>query len=116
MAIKKAEIPFLGTRGGLNGYLRHGVNIVRKSTPLTPARIRKEPAFEGFRKSSTRLKNGAAIAATLYNQIPKELKRFNLYRLLTGESIKMIKQGMEKAEICEKLFLLYVDPILQKPA
>jgi hypothetical protein len=90
MAINKGEIPFIGTRDGICGYWRFGINVVRKSTPLTGPRVKNDPAFKGFRRSSGRMKEASPIAAALYNQIPKEQKKYSLYRLLTGEALKML--------------------------
>jgi hypothetical protein len=115
MAINKGDIPFIGTRDGICGYWRHGINIIRKSTPLEGSRVKKDPAFKGFRKSGSRMKEASPIAAVLYNQIPKEQKIYCLYRLLTGEALKMLKAGMVKADITKKLQKQYIDPIIQEP-
>ena len=93
--------------------MSHGQNIIRNASSLTGERVKKDPAFEGFRGSSNRMKEASTIAAALYNQIPKEQKRFSLFRQLTGESLKMLKQGMDKPAIVEKLYLLYVAPLLR---
>jgi hypothetical protein len=115
MAINKGDIAFIGTRDGICGYWCQGINIIRKSTPLTGPRVKKDPAFKGFRKSSGRMKEASPIAAALYNQIPKEQKKYNMYRLLTGEVLKMLKAGMKRADIIEKLQKQYIDPIIQEP-
>ena len=78
MAINKGDIPFIGNRGGLCGYWRSRINIVRASSSLTGARVKKDPAFKGFRKSSNRMKEASPVAAALYNQIPKD-KRIMIY-------------------------------------
>jgi hypothetical protein len=93
MAINKGDIPFIGTSDGICGYWRHGINIIRKSTPLEGSRVKKDPAFKGFRKSGSRMKEASPIAAVLYNQIPKEQKIYCLYRLLTGEALKMLAKN-----------------------
>ncbi len=115
MAIKRGDTPFIGTRDGICGYMSHGINIIRKSTPLTGPRVKKDPAFKGFRQSANRMKEASPIAASLYNQIPKEKKEYDLYRLLTGETLKMLKEGMDKTEISDKLQKQYIDPIIQQP-
>ncbi|HMH34113.1 MAG TPA: hypothetical protein VK543_13845, partial [Puia sp.] len=60
------------------------------------------------------MKEASPIAAALYNQIPKEQKQYSLYRLLTGEALKMIKEGVDKAVIAENLQKQYIDPLLQQ--
>ena len=115
MAIKTDNIGFTGTRGGICGYFSHGRLIYRAASSLCTARVKKDPAFKGFRDSSNRMKDASPIAAGLYNLIPKEEKQFTLYRLLTGEAIRMIKQGIDKATIIGELFNRFVQPFLEKP-
>jgi hypothetical protein len=115
MPIKKGNIAITGTQGGLCGYFSHDINVFRAASPLTGERVKKDPAFEGFRKSCNRMKEAAPIAAALYNQIPKEKKKFALYRMLTGEVLKMVKQGFDKEYIRETLYPLYIEPVLLQP-
>ena len=62
------------------------------------------------------MKEASPIAAELYNKIPKEKKQYSLYRVLTGEALKMIKQGVDKVKITETLYKQYIEPVLQAPA
>ncbi|HEV7423888.1 MAG TPA: hypothetical protein VGO21_01735, partial [Candidatus Paceibacterota bacterium] len=78
-----------------------GLNILRQASTLTGERIKKDPAFKGFRKSISRLKDASPLAASLYKLVPKQVKQYSLYRTLTGEAIKMLKEGMEAALITE---------------
>ncbi len=114
MAINKGDIPFIGTRDGICGYWWHGINIIRKSTPLESPRVKKDHAFKGFRRSCSRMKEASPIAASLYNQIPEGQKKYSLYRLLTGEALKMLKEGVDKVDITEKLQKQYIDPVIQE--
>ncbi len=114
MPINKSNIIFIGNAGGICGYLSHGINIIRKSSSLTTKRVAEETAFEGFRNSGNRMKQASPIAASLYQLLPKEQKVFALYRTLTGEVLKMIKQGMDKEAIQIILKEKYIDPILEK--
>ena len=90
-------------------------NIWRKGSSLTGERTKKDPAFKGFRQSSNRLKEASPIAASLYKQVPEQVKQYALYRTLTGEAIKMLKEGMEAAVITETLKKKYIDPLLDAP-
>ncbi|HTB26105.1 MAG TPA: hypothetical protein VK711_12095, partial [Puia sp.] len=78
-------------------------NIWRQGSSLTGERTKKDPAFKGFRQSSSRLKEASPIAASLYKQVPNQVKQYALYRTLTGEAIKMLKEGMEADGITEIL-------------
>jgi hypothetical protein len=91
------------------------LNIWRRASSLTGERTKKDPAFKGFRQSSNRLKEASPIAASLYKQLPGQVKQYALYRTLTGEAIKMLKEGMEAAVIKETLKKKYIDPLLETP-
>jgi hypothetical protein len=112
MAIQTGDTFFTGTQDGICGYESMGIRIVRASSSLTGQRLKADPAFENFCKAGNRMKQASPIASALYNQIPKEKKQFSLYRFLTGEAFKMIKQGIDKSVIAEKLQKLYIDPVL----
>ena len=88
-------------------------NIVRRGSSLTSERTKKDPAFKGFRQSSSRLKQASPIAASLYKLVPAQVKEYALYRTLTGEAIKMLKEGLEATVITEKLRKKYIDPRLE---
>ena len=116
MPIKKDDIAITGTQGGITCYISQGKNIFRTASPLTGARVKKDPAFAGFRKSSNRMREAAPIAASLYHQIPKEKKEFSLYRRLTGEAIKMIRDGIDQEIITQKLYDAYIIPLAEPAA
>src|SRR5450755_2898978 len=90
-------------------------NIWRRGSSLTGERTKKDPAFKGFRLSSSRLKEASPIAASLYKLVPEQVKQYALYRTLTGEAIKMLKEGIEEAVITETLKKKYIDPLLDAP-
>jgi hypothetical protein len=90
-------------------------NIWRRGSSLTGERTKKDPAFKGFRQSSSRLKEASPIAASLYKLVPEQVKQYALYRTLTGEAIKMLKEGMQAAVITETLKKKYIDPLLDAP-
>ena len=90
-------------------------NIWRKASSLTGERTKKDPAFKGFRQSSSRLKEASPIAASLYKQVPEHVKQYALYRTLTGEAIRMLKEGMVADLITEALKKKYIDPLLDAP-
>ena len=91
------------------------LNIWRRGSSLTGERTKKDPAFKGFRQSSSRLKQASPIAASLYKGVPAQAKQYALYRTLTGEAINMLKEGLEAAAITEILKKKYIDPLLESP-
>jgi hypothetical protein len=113
MPVNKGNMAFTGTDGGICGYFAGGKNIIRAASSLTGKRVKEDPAFAGFLKSGNRMKQASPIAAALYKQVPKELKQFSLYRLITGEVLKRIKEGLDKAVIMETLQKEHIDPVLK---
>ncbi len=91
------------------------LNIWRRGSSLTGERTKKDPSFEGFRQSSNRLKHASPIASSLYKLLPAAIKQFTLYRTLTGEAIRMLKEAMEASVIWSVLKEKYIDPLLQLP-
>ena len=91
------------------------LNIWRRASSLTGERTKKDPAFTGFRQSSSRLKQASPIAASLYKLLPEQAKQYTIYRVLTGEAIKMLKDGLEAAMITETLRKKYIDPLMDAP-
>jgi len=61
------------------------------------------------------MKEASPIAASLYKLVPEQLKQYTLYRTLTGEAIKMLKEGVEATIITETLKKKYIDPLLEAP-
>jgi hypothetical protein len=92
-----------------------GKNIVRRCSSLTGERVKKDAAFKGFRESGNRMKEASPIASSLYKMVPVELKQYSLYRLLTGEALKMLKAGKDTTTINETLKKIYIDPLLHEP-
>jgi hypothetical protein len=92
-----------------------GKNIVRRCTSLTGERVKKDAAFRGFRESGNRMKEASPIAASLYKIVPAEIKQYSLYRMLTGEALKMLKAGKNSETITEILKQIYIDPLLDEP-
>jgi hypothetical protein len=92
-----------------------GKNIVRRFTSLTGERVKKEAAFKGFRESGNRMKEASPIAASLYKMVPAEIKQYALYRILTGEALKMLKTGSDPETISKTLKEIHIDPLIREP-
>ena len=115
MAINKGEIKITGSDSVICGYFLHDINIIRKASSRTGDTMLHNAAYDSFRKSTGRLKEASSVAAILYNQLPQDLKQFTLYRQLTGETIKMLKEGMDKTLITELLYKQHIEPRLMHP-
>jgi hypothetical protein len=89
-----------------------GQNIIRRGSSLTGERTKNDPAFKGFRQSINRMKEASPIAASLYKLLPEQVRQYSLYRTLTGEAIKLLKEEKETVFITESLKKKYIDPLL----
>jgi hypothetical protein len=102
--------PFTGTKYGVTVYqLPDKKWYVRMKSSITAERIKKDPVFKGFRKSSGRLSEASPIASFVYKQLA--VKKYPLYREMTGKAILWLKEGIAVEVIQERLIREY----LQKP-
>ena len=61
------------------------------------------------------MKEASPIAASLYKLVPEQVKQYALYRTLTGEAIKMLKEGVEAVVVTGSLKKKYIEPLLDEP-
>ncbi len=113
--IKQDIFVFTGTQDNLTCYYSKGRAILRARSSLDGERVKRDPAFKGFRQSGQRLKRASPLAAALYAQIPAGKREYAMYRILTGEAIRLLKQGLEEKAIDCILWETYIEP-LQKAA
>ena len=104
--------PFTGTKHGVTVYqLPDEKWYVRMKSSITGERIKKDPVFKGFRKSSGRMSEASPIASFVYKQLP--IKHYPLYREMTGKAILWLKEGLSSAIIKDRLAQEYLQP--EKP-
>lgn len=99
--------PFTGTIEDLTIYqLPDGKWYVRMRSSITGKRIKKDPVFEGFRKSAVRMKDASPIASKVYQLLP--VKKYTLFREMTGKALLWLKAGLTVEEITDKLIRDYI--------
>jgi hypothetical protein len=104
--------PFTGTVDCLTIYqLPDQKWYVRMRSSITTKRIKKDKAFEGFRRSSVRMKDASPIASKVYAQLA--VKEYKLFREMTGKALLGLKAGLLVAEITDKLMAEYM-PVVKK--
>lgn len=105
MARLKQTPAFLGTRNGICTYTRFGNFYIRTKSSLNGERVKTAPEFKKTMEYASLLASGSKIASIVYRGVvDKSIKK---YRQITGEAMKMLKDGMEKNEILNRLLLLY---------
>ena len=101
--------PFTGTKHGVTVYQLPGKKwYVRMKSSITGERIKKDPVFKAFRKSSGRMKEASPIASFVYAQLP--VKHYSLYREMTGKAMLWLKEGISADVITERLTREYLQP------
>ena len=104
--------PFTGTKYGVTVYqLPDEKNYVRMKSSITGERIKKDPVFQAFRKSSGRMSEASPIASFVYKQLP--VKHYPVYREMTGKAMLWLKEGIPAAVIQDRLTREYLQP--EKP-
>jgi hypothetical protein len=99
--------PFTGTKYGVTVYqLPDEKYYVRMKSSITGERIKKDPVFKGFRKSSGRMSEASPIASFVYQQLP--VKNYPLYREMTGKAMLWLKEGIPAAVIRDRLTKEYL--------
>ena len=117
MPKQKGPVYFTGTRGDACFYKMDGQYYVRKKSSLSGKRVKHAPSFELTRVYADLLAQASRLAAAVYRPLPKEQKNLVLYRAMTGEALRMLKQGVN-AEVISAQLQAYCAPqvVKVKPA
>jgi hypothetical protein len=101
--------PFTGTKHGVTVYqLQDDTWFVRQQSSITGKRIKKDKAFARFRESSGRMAKASKMAAAVYKQLA--VRKYALYREMTGKAILWLKEGVCEKLITERLAQEYLAP------
>ena len=108
--VSSSPPPFTGTKYGVTVYqLPDEKYYVRMKSSLTGERVKKDPVFKAFRKSSGRMREASPIASFVYKQLP--VKHYPLYREMTGKAMLWLKEGVSVAVITDRLIKEYLQPV-----
>jgi hypothetical protein len=106
--------PFTGTRDGVTVYQLQGdAYYVRMKSSITGKRIKSDPKFKPFRESSGRMAQASKIASFIYGKLA--VKKYPLYREITGKAILLLKKGMLAAAVMERLVEEYLPKVKRLP-
>ncbi|WP_217602466.1 hypothetical protein [Chitinophaga sp. GbtcB8] len=103
MPKQQGPVYFTGTRGDACFYKMDGQYYVRKKSSLSGKRVKHAPSFELTRVYADLLAQASRLAAAVYRLLPKEQKNLVLYRAMTGEALRMLKQGVNVEVISAQL-------------
>jgi hypothetical protein len=98
--------PFLGTIDGICVYTRWGKYYMRTKSSLSGERVKKAPEFKKTMENASLLSRASKIASVVYRQLAE--KKFSLYRMLTGQAMKMLKAGRDEENVRQDLMGKYL--------
>jgi len=94
-----------GTYCGLCVYPMRGENFVRKASSLTAERVKTAPEFKPTMAWANRLKAASRLGSAVYAMLAPSRRKHKLYRTLTGQAMRLLREGKSEGEIVVELML-----------
>jgi hypothetical protein len=95
-----------GTIDNICFYQMEGQYYARQKSLLTGKRVKKDPAFAGTMESANLLGKASKLASLIKGSFPKEEQCRELFRILTGKVMRLMREGVDAAEIKMKLSIV----------
>jgi len=108
MPKQKGPDYYTGTRGDACFYKMDGQYYVRRKSTLSGKRVKRDKAFTLTRVYAELLGQASRLAAAVYRCLPGEDRKHAQYRAMTGEALRMLKEGVAAEEISARLEQMYV--------
>jgi len=105
MARLLAPPPFYGTHFGICIYHMYGNDYVRAASSLTGERVKKDRRFKSTMAWAFRLADASRLASAVYTLLPAYRRKFPLYRKLTGQAMRLLKNGMGEGATAVELLI-----------
>ena len=91
------------TQGNLVFYKMDGKGYVRMKSSLTGKQFNTKACFANSRKSAARFKTANVIASEVYRNLPADIRKHALYRILRTTAIQLLKNGAAEQEVRSQL-------------
>lgn len=101
-----------GTVGDRTYYRLNGQYLVRAKSTLSRRRVKRSPAFQRTMEYAGWLAQASKVASEVYRMIPRERRRVEMYRAMTGMAMNFIKEGMDREMAKQRLIQAYVRQIV----
>jgi hypothetical protein len=92
-----------GTIDNICFYQMEGQYYARQKSSLTGKRVKKDPAFARTMAKAHLLGKASKLASLIKQSFPKEEQGRELFQLLTGKVMRLMKEGFGEEEIKVKL-------------
>jgi hypothetical protein len=116
MATQTGNIKITGTIDNLCFYKMNGQFYVRTKSSLTAKRVKQSPQFKLTRVYAGLMGQASKIASLIYKELPRNFRRFWMYRAFTGEAFQLLKAGNTIEETTQLLWHTYILVWEQKKA
>jgi len=101
-----------GTVGDRTYYKLNGQYLVRAKSTLSRRRVKRSPAFQRTMEYAGWLAQASKVASEVYRMIPREQRRVEIYRAMTGLAMAFIKEGMDQEMVKNRLIQKYALKIM----
>ncbi len=103
MAKQRGPVFIEGTIDGRTYYKRDGKYYVRKKSSLSARRVKRSPAFKRTMEYAGWMAAASVIASVIYWRLPAKEKKRKRYQAITGEAMRLLRDGMDEATVRAKL-------------
>jgi len=97
--------PYYGTFHNLCVYHMRGEDFVRTRSSLTGERVKTAPEFIPTMAWAALLKQASRLGAAVYSMLAPYRKKHKLYKKLTGQAMRLLKEGKTEGETVVELML-----------
>jgi len=97
--------PYYGTFHNLCVYHMRGEDFVRTRSSLTGERVKTAPEFIPTMAWAALLKEASRLGAAVYSMLAPYRKKHKLYKKLTGQAMRLLKEGKTEGETVVELML-----------
>ena len=84
-------------------YLMNGKPYMRRKSSLTGTRVKTAKEFEPTMINARLMGKASKIGSQIYKALPARKKERQVYRLITGRAMKMLKEGVTEEEVKKRL-------------
>ncbi|KAA2242682.1 hypothetical protein F0L74_09135 [Chitinophaga agrisoli] len=112
MGKQKGPVFIEGTFDGRTYYKLDGKYYVRKKSSLSARRVKRTPAFRRTMEYAGWMAQASVIGSAIYWKLPAKQRKRARYQALTGEAMRLLRDGVDEATVRAKLETAY----LQKEA
>jgi len=92
-------------------YKMDGQYYAKAKSSLDSKRVRLDPAFKETMRYAALFGRASKLAAIVYRVLPQEKKEPGLYKKLTGQAMRMLREGKTEKEVLELLQPMKVEKV-----